>query len=211
MKDPLKQELKKEFDGKSIDQLEKDAKKLTGDVRQIQTELIRRLYYLKFTKRFKESSGYKKMPWGVYVKDKFQMTEATFHSLKIAYLRFPQESKVLGPGVVTTVRRQCGAEKTNTVLSEIMNLKKRSPDKVEKIIGKNSLPKVKARKNQLSYNMLEKQLSEERQRVRELNALVAEKDEQIKKLKETVEQLRSFVPPAFSEGFDYSRSVAVGI
>ena len=152
----LQKRLREELDKKPLSEIEVSATSAQAEIREGQKVFYEMLYYLNFTKRFKENVQYKKAPWEIYLRDTFKISAATYRNMIAAFFKFPKESKVLGAGLVTTVNHKCGAEKTAIVLQKIMKLKKKTHPNIQKVIDSNLRPSETARQSKPTYSALER-------------------------------------------------------
>ena len=129
---------------------------------------------------------YKKAPWEIYLRDTFKISKQTYLNMVEAFFKFPKESKVLGPGLVTTVKQRCGKANMRSVIDKIMKIKKPTHPKIEKVIDANLLPVVSQRAGKPSYAALERENAKLKDEVRTLLLENSKLSKQIVKLKKAV-------------------------
>jgi hypothetical protein len=141
--------LKKEYDGKGIDECVTLAKKFNEDMIQRGEQLIGILFYLERTKRFREYDGYQKLSFGVFVDEVCNIKYNRYRQLAYAYNWYPAESREYGPHTIQTIRQAVGVVKVPKVLGEIktkLNTVK-TPDKkrevITEVIRKHTPPQAK--------------------------------------------------------------------
>ncbi len=180
-------QLKAKYDQKSITEIEQEMDKAKSLSLESRRDFIKTLFYLDSTKRFRENPTYKKATFAVYIGYRFHLRMGTYQKEKVAFLAHEEQAMTYGPGLVNKVRTECGPTKVNLVFSKI------TPEdpvqKIEKVIRTHAKPKPKkAEKKRAEIpSAIEQSL---RTRILELEALLQEKDEQIAKLKATVERLK---------------------
>jgi len=111
--------LKKEYDGKKIDECVTLAKTFNSDMIERGEKLIGVLWYLEKTKRFREYDGYQKLSFGVFVDEVCNIPYNRYRQLAFAYNWYPVESREYGPQTIQTIRQAVGVAKVPKVLSEI--------------------------------------------------------------------------------------------
>lgn len=139
--------LKKKYDGKKLVEVEADILHLKKTTFSAQKGMIETLHYLEATERFKEDKTYENSSFDVYLKDKFSMLPVTYQNMRIAFFNFREESLKYGPGLVTSIKKKCGAERMGEVLKEISaaddNTKKPiTREKIQQIIEKHKKTKL---------------------------------------------------------------------
>ncbi|MCK5608681.1 hypothetical protein KAR91_42785 [Candidatus Pacearchaeota archaeon] len=143
-----KEQLEKMYSKKSLTELVKIANSHKANRDNHDEQFIMVLFYLEFSKRFREDPTYKNSSFFVFIKDKFMLLHNTYLQKRISYATFPEESRKYGPGLVTSVKKQCGAMKMKKVLGEIKakngDLKKPiTREAIDKIIEKHMIPREK--------------------------------------------------------------------
>jgi hypothetical protein len=142
--------MKKEYDSKPIKKCIDLAIKWNQEMIKKGEELVNLLWYLEKTKRFKEIPGYEKMEFSTFVNEICHIPYNRYRELAFAYNWYPEESKVLGPQTIQTIRNKVGVRRIPQVLKEI----KLKTDKVESDTYK---PGVAAKKKREAItNVLEK-------------------------------------------------------
>lgn len=185
------EELKTQYDGKSIEAIQREALTASKTQEAEHEKFISILFYLQHTKRFREAPGYTKRSFSEYIKNTYGMSVQTYEKYRFAYFQYPVESREFGPGMIMKAAARCGRESVGKVLKELKNtslsIKKVDPKTIDKAIEKYAKPKLAARKSRPSYADLEKELIKEKKKCSELNAIIKERDEQIVRLKQALE------------------------
>jgi hypothetical protein len=189
MQKEFEKKMVEKFGKMTIQEIEADAKLLQTSFNEQQGHFYERLYYLKFSNRFRENAHYKKTPWAVYLRDLFHISEPVYTNMKNALFGFPEESKALGAGLVASVSKKCGPEKAPAVLKKIMKIpqKSRTHPKIEKIIAANLRPSEKRRLVKPSYTDLEKEIVQLKMALESETAANVELSKQIIRLKAAAE------------------------
>jgi len=130
--------LRKKYDDKTLVEVETDIFHLKKTMISAQKGMVEGIYYLQSTERFKEDKTYANSSFELYIKDKFSMLPKTYNDLRIAFHNFREVALEYGPGIVTSIRRTCGAEKMGEVLREI----KATDDKAKKPITREKMQKI---------------------------------------------------------------------
>ena len=191
--------LRKKYDTKKLADVESDVLHLKKTTFSAQKGMIETLHYLETTERFKEDKAYENSSFDVYLKDKFSMLPVTYQNMRIEFFNFREESLKYGPGLVTSVKKKCGAEKMTEVFKEIKAADKtpKKPitrERIQQVIEKHK--KVRAvpsdpvvKKNAIDWQS--KYESEHKLRL-EAERSIIKAYEQIDRLKETVLRLNSY-------------------
>lgn len=137
----------KEFDKLDINTLENMVIQHRDAYRTEQFEMIDILIYLEAKGRFKENVRYATSSFKQYLEDRFYIKFNFYQEMKYARIKFPEESKEYGVGLVSKVVHKCGRMKAKKVLDKISTkrvaLKNEMPShKIDKIIDENALPKI---------------------------------------------------------------------
>jgi len=113
------EDLKKQFDKEAIVAFVVAVKKLNTEMLERGEELIKRLWYLEKTKRFKEHVGYRKAMFKDFIWEVCHIPYNRYRELAWAYNWFPEESKRLGPHVIQTIRGKVGVLGVPKVIGQI--------------------------------------------------------------------------------------------
>lgn len=139
------EELQKMYDKMSIAEIEVSAGGHQSCMRESQVEMVKVLYYLENTKRYKENRRYAKASFGEYVDGVFSIREGTYREWKRAVLHWEKEVLKHGVGLPAKVASICGALKAPKVFAGIDQIiagaKKDGPavrDKIETLIRQNA-------------------------------------------------------------------------
>lgn len=190
-------ELIKKYGEESLDSIEKmiaDDMKLAASAYRSYIEM---LFYMEHTKRYKHSEGFEKATFDDYLRNKFNIAPHQYYAARKIYVQYPDEASWLGVYFLQKVQKDCGVEAIPMVVEEIREKesKRTTPLSVadrEKIAMKYKKPPTPAeiarRFKNASY-WKAKYLECKRQLDAALQE-IDEKDEQIAKLKATVEELK---------------------
>ncbi len=174
------EDLKVDYDGKDISTIEREAFGANKAHATAHETFIGILFYLQHTKR---------------VKNVFGISFQTYEYHRFAYFQHPKETRTFGPEVIRKIAAKCGREMVGKVISEVEegknSIKKADPETIQKAIDKYAKPKLKARKDRPSYRDLERELVAEKKKNTELTMALKERDEQIERLKKTINEYRS--------------------
>ena len=182
-------QLKQKYDGKAIGDIERLIKESRSTSFAAQRDATLALSYLKMSGRFKENPQYQKSSFETYLMGQYNMRMGTFIENERAVTQFPKVAERYGIGLVAKVRRKCGAKAERTVFKEIEASHGKGPikqAKIETIINKHSpAPAVKAPHVDW-HTKYEAEATEHA----ETKRLLVEANDQIKRLKATVLELR---------------------
>ncbi len=193
-----KEELRKRYDSKKIDELERLAMSSQKGLREALFGFVCVLYYLKVTKRYKENRRFAKATFGQYIDEVFGIREGTFMEWQRAVITYPEESKRHNIGLVAKVAKTCGPIKSKAAFAAIdevvKSAKKDGPvvrKKIDAVVESfRAKPKIKREVNDYKA-MYEREFAAHeaaKGRIRELEAENAELTGQVKKLKRTAER-----------------------
>lgn len=197
--------LKEQYDGKGIDEIESMARESNEAQEGFHKAFIGILFYLENTKRFKENPAYKAAQFSEYVSGFYGLSVQTYNRYRMAYFRYPVEAEKHGPGLINRIVHKCGAEMVPKVIKAIESEKKMGPEKEREIVDKFARPRLKKRKSRPSYSEIERENIALKKRVFELEARHKTDQEQIERLKATVQRYESgiskliHVPPKVIE------------
>lgn len=188
------EDLKRKYDGVNINELENAAKGNQHEMREAQVEMVKILYYLECTKRYKENKRYAKATFGEYVDGMFALREGTYREWKRAILHWEEEVLKHGVGLPAKVVSFCGSLKAPKIFAEIDKIiadaKKDGPsvrDKIEKLIYGNS---KKISKSVTDYKaMYEREFAAHeitKAKLKEAGKIIVELREQISRLKHSL-------------------------
>ncbi|MBC8438176.1 MAG: hypothetical protein H8D87_00615 [Deltaproteobacteria bacterium] len=191
-------DLKKKYENQTIGQIEKQVKSDLEKSIDARKDAILTIYYLKTSSRYKENPLYAKSSFKVYLGDVYMMRENSFNESVTAFLNYPKESARWSVGLVSKVRRDCGAKKEKEVFKEIKQKEKdlKTPikrEQIQKIIESHTNPKVKGDKKPeyktLYTNELRAHQATKERLTETINELKSARD-QIEKLKITILSFR---------------------
>jgi hypothetical protein len=201
-----KEQLKKKYDGKGIDEIEGEIETSKSLSLDGQRGMIFALSYLKSSSRYKENPIYRSASFENYLKGMFNMRLNTFYERERAFVHYPKETEKYGVGLVAKVKRKCGAKKEKTVFNEIREAQKKlktpiKADQIETIIKKNSPPpkgkpifidyKAKYFREEEAHRETKKQLVEARTQIEKLKATVLE----LRPLRDMADIIAPFIIP----------------
>jgi len=157
-----------------------------------QRTFINALHYLQTSKRYKENRVYGKSTFREYLKMRFNMPQSRYEEMKRVYVSFANEAEEHGVGFVSDVVKKCGsvgAIKVFDALKEEQAARKKpiSMKRKHDIVAQYTPSDVmKSERNDWRGSYLL-----EVEKNRKLMMKLAEKDEQIERLKETVKRLEN--------------------
>lgn len=136
-----------EFNKMDINTLENMVTEYRDVYRNAQYKMIEILIYLEAKGRFKENKRYATSSFRQYLEDRFYIKFPYYQDMKYAHIKFPEETKEYGIGLVSKVVNKCGRIKARKVLDKISTkraaLKNEMPRyKIDQIIDENALPKI---------------------------------------------------------------------
>lgn len=184
-------ELKERYDGKTIDEIEAEAKNTSAIQESNHREFIGALFYLENTKRYKENKSYRDASFTEYIYGFYGISFQTYSRYRLVYFRYPVESGKFGPGTIMKIVSGCGAEMVPRVVKEIEKEKKTKPERVREIIESFAKPRLKKRKARPTYKELERELIAEKKKNAEAQKTIVAQAEQIERLKSTVRRYES--------------------
>lgn len=191
-----KEELIKKHSKDNVQELERWVDANVSLNHKCQAEMYGILYYLEFSKRYKENQAYKKSTFETYLMDRFNIRRGTYDKNVMAYMRYPDEAQRFGVGLVAKIRSECGAVKTDVVFKELKELEKRSKkplsrDTISKVIDKHRKPRQKKAETDWKTMYNRKAADYEALQAR-FDKIKKERDdlkEQVKKLKLTADKI----------------------
>lgn len=71
--------------------------------------MVERLFYLDFSKRYREDPSYKKASFKSYIEGKLGISELQYQTWRTAYAQFPEEVKEHGVGFISETMKTCGS------------------------------------------------------------------------------------------------------
>lgn len=179
------QELKKENDKRTIREIQEEIHDQNNKSRNAMIRRTKLLFYLERTSRFKEIKEYEKVTFDTYIQHEYNLLYGTYERERKAVTAFPKQVESYGVGLVAKVIKE--TEKPEVALKAINGLTKKGKErpadfrpKVEKIIEKHAKPK-KAKPG--TRVLVCTQCDKYKEEIRLLNIELAEKNEQIRKLK----------------------------
>ena len=190
----IKEELKNRYREKKLSVIESFALQYRDQSIELRKDFIMALYYLQFTRRFRENPAYKKESFEAYVNDIFHLRIGTFNQERWAFIKHESSSIKHGPGLITKIKKVCGSLNVKKVIDKIEDAesKRKTPlprNKKEAIILNHALP-VKDKPYKEPKGVVEAKLQKAEKTIQENGKIKIEKDDQIVKLKATVRALK---------------------
>ena len=187
-------DLKTKFEKKTIGQIEKEIKGNLEKSIEARKDAYLALNELKRSGRYKENPLYAKSSFKVYLEEVYTIKETSFTESVIAFKKYPNECKKLNVGVITKIRRVCGAKNASQVFKEIAAKEKtlKTPIKrgqIENIIEAHAKPRaeVKAKPDyQTLYNS-------ERRAHQATKDMYTETIEELKAARNQIERLKTTI------------------
>ena len=188
---------KNKFDKFSINELETKVEESAKDARDAQKMQIEVLFYLKVSGRYKENKRYEKSSFYNYIEDRFNIRQGTYMEMQVAFIKFPNETREFGVGVVARVMRDCGAVKAKSVFEKLNTEKERTLTtlkraKIESIIQSNAKPKPIKKEItdwRLMYETESRAHEETKEKLKEAYSTIRKLQDQINKLKVTAQRI----------------------
>jgi hypothetical protein len=179
--------MKQKLDGKTIKQIENFAANENKKSVEHRRQFIETLYYLRKTKRYRENPVYKNAGFSTYISGVFMMNETAFENERRAYVIYPEQSKKLGPGVVSKAIKVCGLRGAEKPLETIMSMPKADAKTASDLIEA-SRPKrdVEFIAKSPTKSELRKEIEEHLQTIHAQAEEIDELTEQVNRLKKTV-------------------------
>ena len=193
-KKSTKEKVVSEFDSVPLAELETQAKTLAVSSMDYQFKMYEILVYIKDGKRWMENPLYKRSSFWQYLDDIFTIREQTYRENVLAMQKHPEFAKQYGVGLVSKVRRECGALRVSKVHTAIEDesAKRKKPLtrlNIAKIIEKHTDVKKKIKKVINDWkSMYEVECAAHdntKESLRAALATVCDLEEQIEKLKVT--------------------------
>ena len=185
---------KYEFDTKDRKMLEDLTEAAMTKSMDKRIEFFELLFLWERTSRFKENKQYKNATFEQYLWGRYMMRKVEYHRERIALLEFPEATEEFGVSTIVEVKNKCGVVTAPKVFIELQkekakqNVKHLEPQQMSEIIQKYERPRISVATNVATISGVEIQLKDE---IRLLKKELAERDNQITKLKITIETLRS--------------------
>jgi len=196
------------YEKMSITELEESVKGKNEASLSAKKEMVEILIYLKTTSRFKENKTYAKSSFNHYIEDRFNIRPKTFYEMQKAFTRHPDETLHYGIGVVARIQRECGQKNAGKVLDEMKKTENKvkvlKRKKIDDIIKQHSTPRpVKVISDwKARYEIEFRDHEETKKQLAAAWLTIKEQDEQIEKLKATIEKTaHHHVVPEFDEQY----------
>ena len=198
MKDKLIEKLKKKYDGKSLNEIEKDIDSFSNTSHENRKAFIQAVYYLETTTRWKEDTRYKATPFKDYILERHNLRDGTYRKEKWAFMKYAKEAKALGGvGVILKMKQVCSDKAVPTVLKKIKVLERNAKrpldrDQINSVIWSNRKPSVSKAVVKPSVKEFRAANDKLSQSVGDQNKLIKEQAEQIIKLKAAVNEYKPY-------------------
>lgn len=191
----IKDDLTKKYHRKSLKEIETSAIGNRDKSLEHRRDFILSMYYLKFTGRFREDLTYKKETFESYINERFNLRIGTYDQECWAFIKYEDASKKHGTGLINKIKKMCGPGNVVKVIAAIDSAEKNSKfplsmSKKKKIILKSAKPR-KAKPDSIPKSFLESEIVELKQTIHQNRKSDIGKDDQIKKLKNTVVKLKA--------------------
>lgn len=148
-----------DFDKMDVGLLEEKAKGYATVSSAAQKGMVRILFYLKTSGRYKESKGYERATFYDYIGDKFGLKKHAYLKLQKAFTKFPDETAVLGVGVVSSAIEMCGT-RAKSAINEMYSIKnsgkKIDRTKIMEVIERNKKPRTDVRRECFDWRQMYK-------------------------------------------------------
>jgi len=183
--------IRRKYDKKNIGRIEIECSRKGEISMATRIQQIEILIYLQRTGRFKENKRYAGSTFYRYLTDRFNILPGTFEKERRAILGYPEEVRVHGLGLVAKIQERC--RQPEKVFEEIKRFQdaRKNPvkrEQIEDIIVAHSKPiKLLPPQPPLPTRSELSGLQEENKRLKEL---LAERDEQIAKLKAALQKYK---------------------
>jgi len=112
-------ELRKEYDKEKIDAFVESVKSINAEVIDRGKELIKRLWYLEKTKRYREFDDYEKASFKDFLWEICHIPYNRYYELRYAYHWFPKEAEKYGPQTIQKVKTRVGVVRLPETLKEM--------------------------------------------------------------------------------------------
>jgi len=182
-------DLKKQYDKKTIVNIEAQAKKSKALNLKHRKKFIFLLYYLDRTSRYKQNARFKNATFEQYIFDMFGLTIGTYEKERVAFIANPDETEKYGVGVVSKARKDCGVPAMQRVFVDLDKEKKLSRDKIIATINKHARP-VPERIPKPSASELQAEVYRKDKIIAHQVSVIKDQAEQIMRLKEALENTK---------------------
>jgi len=196
-----KESLNRLYDKLTLSQIEVGIKTDGKDLIALDKRMIGKLWYIKYTFKWRDDPRYKKVSFGSYLDDKFKIREATFDEKLRIYAKYGEDALDLGVGLISKIKKKCGVLKTPTVIKEIKLKAKRLKNpitrlQVEEVINEFKKPeKIKPHKVDWRYRYEMK--NKEHVEALEVMAELAEQNSRLKKRVKELEAIEKMISAHF--------------
>lgn len=179
-------ELKQQWDGKPIVEIENRIHSAHTNCKKWQKTIAELLFYLEKTSRYRENKAYKDKFFEDYIQDQYGIKMPMYLNWRMVFIKFPVEAEEFGTGTVVEIIKKVGPDKVHTVCEHI----RRGADK-DSVIAEFTPKKKEQQKQekQARTDVCRTCLSKDK-RIKELEREIRELKAQNEKLKETVRKLR---------------------
>lgn len=108
------------YNSEPLFMIENEIKSLNGYAADAIKSMVERLFYLDFSKRYREDSAHKKSSFKTYMEAKFGISDAQYQLWRTAYAQFSEDVEAHGIGFVADTVKACGSvKKTRAALDKV--------------------------------------------------------------------------------------------
>jgi len=183
--------IEQKFQGQTPEQVNEKAKRYKIAAQTNMIEFVEHLHWLKRNSRFRELPAYKDSTFEYFVYNEHGIKEHAYYKLEWAALKHPKEVMQYGIGTIIKIRDKCGFLGVKKVIAEFDKKKTINQEQIDKVIGKHALPVRRADlPAELDSVFLQKEVESLRVMLRAKDSTITEQEQQIEKLKKTVELLK---------------------
>ena len=186
----FQKETEKKYKTMSISDLEMECQSCQGAEMAARKRFIGILGYLKITKRYKENVKFKQASFGVYLEQKFYMSERKFNDERVAFNQYADRCQETSVATVVKIIKKVPVLDHYKVFDKIVRAKKKangeiSQYRVEKIIDQFT-PTPKAKPEGKTIREYEAEIVDLKARLMDAEATIKGQEEQIERLENTI-------------------------
>ena len=186
----FQKETEKKYKTMSISDLEMECQSCQGAEIAARKRFIEILGYLKITKRYRENVRFKQAAFGVYLEQKFYMSERKFNDEREAFNRYADRCQETSVATVVKIIKKVPVLDHYKVFDKIVRAKKKangeiSQYRVEKIIDQFT-PTPKAKPKGKTIQEYEAEIVDLKARLMDAEATIKGQEEQIERLENTI-------------------------
>ena len=186
----FQKETEKKYKTMSISDLEMECQSCQGAEMAARKRFIGILGYLKITKRYRENVRFKQASFGVYLEQKFYMSERKFNDERLAFNQYADRCQETSVATVVKIIKKVPVLNHYKVFDKIVRAKKKangeiSQYRVEKIIDQFT-PTPKAKPGGKTIREYEAEIVDLKARLMDAEATIKGQEEQIERLENTI-------------------------